>query len=119
MEADVTNKEAHVKKIAGQVRQGDVLIHPVSEIPAGAKKVSPKGRLVLAEGEVTGHAHVIEDLEGIDVYEKDGVLYMKALAPRPMVHEEHGAVVVHPERALERRIAQEWSDDDEPRQVLD
>lgn len=44
------------------IRQGDVLLTPVSELPAGCTKVPlDKGRIVLAYGEVTGHAHAIAD----------------------------------------------------------
>lgn len=44
------------------IRQGDVLLTPVSAIPAGCTEVPhDKGRIVLAYGEVTGHAHAIAD----------------------------------------------------------
>lgn len=42
------------------VRQGDVLLVPVDRVPAGARDVTPADRVVLAEGEATGHAHVVE-----------------------------------------------------------
>lgn len=43
-------------------RQGDILIVPVKSILAGLKKVEREaGRIVLAHGEVTGHAHTISD----------------------------------------------------------
>lgn len=42
-------------------RQGDVLLIPVSEIPSQAKAIESRGgRVVLAEGESTGHAHTVE-----------------------------------------------------------
>ena len=56
-------------------RQGDVLVHPVDRIPEGLKKVPlDKGRVILAYGERTGHAHVVvgdveflaADLEELD-----------------------------------------------------
>ena len=40
-------------------RQGDVLIRQVNEIPSQAKVKKNVGRIVLAYGEVTGHAHAI------------------------------------------------------------
>lgn len=44
------------------IRQGDVLIVPVSKLPAGCTEIpNDKGRLILAYGEVTGHAHAIAD----------------------------------------------------------
>jgi hypothetical protein len=44
-------------------RQGDVLFVPVDEIPKGVKAVErdTRGRIVLAEGESTGHAHCVLD----------------------------------------------------------
>lgn len=47
---------------AGPIRQGDVLLIPVDEMPTGLVKQNrgPRG-LVIAEGEVTGHAHCILD----------------------------------------------------------
>jgi len=45
-------------------RQGDALIRAVAAIPANATDVTPKGeRIVLAHGEVTGHAHAIAEGE--------------------------------------------------------
>ncbi|OGT54434.1 MAG: hypothetical protein A3E01_02990 [Gammaproteobacteria bacterium RIFCSPHIGHO2_12_FULL_63_22] len=42
-------------------RQGDVLIVPAKAIPKGVEPISrDKGRVVLAYGEVTGHAHAIK-----------------------------------------------------------
>lgn len=47
---------------AQQIRQGDVCLVPVPSIPAGCTEVpNDKGRIVLAYGEVTGHAHAIAD----------------------------------------------------------
>lgn len=46
------------------IRQGDVLLRWVEEIPAAATPVEPiHGRLILAEGEVTGHHHSIAVVE--------------------------------------------------------
>lgn len=48
------------------IRQGDVLLIPVTrafKLPADAQEVLlDRGRIVLAYGEVTGHAHAIADL---------------------------------------------------------
>lgn len=45
-----------------QFRQGDVQIQQVAQLPAGCTEVPPEGnRIVLAHGEVTGHAHAIYD----------------------------------------------------------
>lgn len=45
-----------------QIRQGDVQLQLVKSLPEGCKEVpNDKGRIVLAYGEVTGHAHAIAD----------------------------------------------------------
>lgn len=76
-------------------RQGDVLLHRVDTLPEGATKVLAQTRIVLAYGEVTGHAHVI-DAEQAEEYQtpsKHGVqrhLRVKHLAQ--VNHEEHASV---------------------------
>lgn len=50
-----------------QIRQGDVQLQPVSQLPEGCTEIpNDKGRIVLAYGEVTGHAHAIAD-HNVDV----------------------------------------------------
>ena len=45
-----------------QIRQGDVQIQQVEALPDGCSEIAPEGsRIVLAHGEVTGHAHAIYD----------------------------------------------------------
>lgn len=47
---------------AQQLRQGDVQLQPVKSLPKGCTEIAPEGnRIVLAHGEVTGHAHAIYD----------------------------------------------------------
>jgi len=44
------------------IRQGDVLLIPVASMPADVTELPAEGnRIVLAHGEVTGHAHAIYD----------------------------------------------------------
>lgn len=79
-------------------RQGDVLIMPVAEgaVPANAVHAAsvardPRGRLVLALGEVTGHAHAVQG---------PGRLIREAGATGPMLlHLPEGGRVVHEEHA--------------------
>lgn len=48
--------------ITTSIRQGDVLLKPVAELPKDCTEVPlDRGRIVLAYGEVTGHAHAIAD----------------------------------------------------------
>ncbi|GAG45721.1 unnamed protein product [marine sediment metagenome] len=76
-----------------QLQQGDVLLNQVKRIPGGAEPLDPRARgYVLADGEVTGHAHTIADVEAVELYEVKGTLYLKVLTPTPLTHEEHGTV---------------------------
>lgn len=57
-------------------RQGDVLLRRVSSIPKSAKAAEKKdqpgnSRIVLAYGEVTGHAHAIADTEACNLLETE------------------------------------------------
>ncbi len=84
-------------------QQGDVLLESVDSIPAHAMPVTKRdGRHILAEGEVTGHAHVVED--DIELYEKAGVLYCRAAAPFTIKHEEHKPITVQPGAFEIRRV---------------
>jgi hypothetical protein len=89
-------------------QQGDVLLKPIIGIPRGATKATPKrNRWVLAEGEVTGHCHAIEQIDGCVVYEKDGTLYLSVEAPVELTHEEHHAQTIAPGK-YEIGIVQEY-----------
>ena len=45
-----------------QIRQGDVQLQQVAKMPRDCTEITPDGnRIVLAYGEVTGHAHAIYD----------------------------------------------------------
>lgn len=97
-------------------RQGDVLIEAVKSVPAGAKTLSG-ARMVLAEGEATGHAHTIDSRYG-EMYERDGILYLNVTEAAPLEHQEHATITIAPGtyRVIRQR---EWSDANEPRHVAD
>jgi hypothetical protein len=73
------------------VRQGDVLITRVDSIPADAKpKKKDKGMVILAYGEVTGHAHRIERSDIAELHDADRQGTFLVLAEdTAVVHEEH------------------------------
>jgi hypothetical protein len=70
-------------------RQGDVLIERIDSIPKKAKEIKRKGRLVLAEGEATGHAHVIKDRLARLFGDDDGNRYVSLEQDAVLEHEEH------------------------------
>ena len=74
-------------------QHGDVTIQPAT-IPAGATKTA---RRILAEGEVTGHAHRLLEGADVEVYEHEGTLFLRVgRGGAPISHEEHGQAVIAP-----------------------
>lgn len=72
------------------MRQGDLFFQAVKSVPRSASKVQHR---VLAEGEITGHSHQIEEGGVATVYENEDVFYVDvAEASVRVVHEEHGAI---------------------------
>src|SRR5262245_65942032 len=68
-------------------RHGDVLIARAPEIPDGA---TPRGNVILAYGEMTGHAHRIESPESAELFDHNAVIFMRIVRARaPILHEEH------------------------------
>ena len=79
-----------------QVRQGDVLLIPVDEIPATATLVPRDGnRVILAYGEATGHAHAIDTFMA-RLLEDEGVRYLRVDDTAVLDHEEHAPITVAP-----------------------
>jgi hypothetical protein len=81
-------------------RQGDVLLVPVppAEVPATAVP-APRdrtGRMILARGEATGHAHVIVGPDTVLLADRDDIdrLFVKIITRARVVHEEHGTITI-------------------------
>lgn len=75
-------------------RQGDVWIEQYDG--AWPEQATVKADGILAHGEVTGHAHRLEDLTAGLLVEREGVLYLRVTAPTRIVHEEHAAIPLNP-----------------------
>jgi hypothetical protein len=106
-----------------QVRQGDVFlekIEDVTEAELGDRLPRDKGRVVLAYGEATGHAHAIEGQGAILFAGKaaNADRFLRVLRPVSLLHEEHAKIALEPGLYRVRRQV-EWSDDNEPIQVSD
>lgn len=72
-----------------QLQHGDVLLQGVKKLPKGLSRVDRKnGQLVVAEGEATGHSHVIS-AEPAVLWELKGDLYLEVSEPVTITHEEH------------------------------
>ena len=79
-----------------EYRQGDVGMDRINTIPEEAK-IQKKGRIVLAEGEVTGHCHEVatEDLDHVTLYELDGKFYLSVKEmPAIITHQEHAPITL-------------------------
>jgi hypothetical protein len=81
-------------------RQGDVLIVPIAKLPAGLEPVEREhGRLVLAHGEVTGHAHAIRDKRAALFRDpKLAAIFMRVSGDGPVAldHQEHDTIHIPP-----------------------
>lgn len=129
------------KSAPRMLRQGDVLLVAVTAaITTGKAIARDKGRVVLAYGEVTGHAHAIEEpkvtLRAIsdaaaarqllasvglkaEIRDEEVVGLLEVDEAAELRHEEHGTI---PLASGERFVVlrqREWSDSEEPIQVAD
>jgi len=80
-------------------RQGDVLIIAVDTAPTTVTLVPRSERgVVLAEGEVTGHAHRIPSRQAQLFRDENDVRYLRVggTAPVALQHEEHAPVQLPP-----------------------
>ena len=111
----------------GLIRQGDVLLVPVNGVPGGVR-LGSRGGVVLAEGEATGHAHVIADRRARLARPTDRppgsprveVSYLVVDGPGPveLTHEEHDLLLVPP-GVYEVRRQREYVPRRRPRRVAD
>lgn len=87
--------------MATQYRQGDVfLIATTDAVPPGAHRVPrDQGRVVLAYGEVTGHAHALLEPE-VELFTTTADAADRWLrvggTGATVVHEEHGPITLTP-----------------------
>jgi hypothetical protein len=87
----------HVPARRGLIRQGDVLLVPVDEAAAEGARVERRGKVVLAEGEATGHAHRIVDPRA-ELRTRWSTRFLVVTGDEPVVleHEEHDPLPVAP-----------------------
>jgi hypothetical protein len=88
-------KSKSVKKFL--IQQGDVCAFGGEQIPADAKPMKiQNGGYVLANGETTGHQHVVTaDPAKVEGFEKDGVIYLAVKAAKVTVkHQEHKPITL-------------------------
>lgn len=85
------------------LRQGDILLVPVNDIPKGLVEVPrEKGKIILAEGEATGHLHMIEAPEATLLAKDLGSpidRYLVVKEAEAITAEAAGVDLTHPEHA--------------------
>lgn len=80
--------------VLARAQQGDVVMVKVSKMPSGAK-VTARGRCVLAEGEHTGHAHIVEDDEAELIMAGERML-LRLGKEATVTHQEHNPITLSP-----------------------
>ena len=101
-----------------QYRQGDVLITPIPAIPITALPTKTKRRIVLAEGEATGHCHAIDyTSKQMQVLVDGQQLYLRVKEPVTLTHQEHAPATIEPGDYMVVRQVEMWMD--EVRKVVD
>mgnify|MGYP001607305035 FL=1 len=96
-------------------RQGDILIERIETIPASAKRRRQRKRIVIAEGESSGHAHVVDTAVPFD---DAGITYLDIQqAVAMLTHQEHATIELP--RGKYRVIRQREYAPEAPRQVAD
>lgn len=111
-----------MKKYPKQFRQGDVLLVRVSNLPAKATvRARENGRVILAHGEVTGHAHAITEKKVIHYVAPDPIKAAEALLASAGLHREltvenaptflaveTPAEIIHPSASAPSSTNQHW-----------
>ena len=81
-------------------RQGDVLIVPIKKLPKGLEQLPlEQGAVVLAHGEVTGHAHAIKDQRAALFHDPKLMavfMHVSGSATVALEHDEHSTIQIPP-----------------------
>jgi hypothetical protein len=101
------------------LRQGDVLLHLIDSMPDEVSEIDRGNQdLILAHGEVTGHAHRVASRHAKMYRSESDQRFMRVTAPVALAHEEHTAVTIPP-GVYRVSIHAEYVPGALPRQVAD
>lgn len=106
-------------EVPWMIRQGDVALVAIDEIPAEAVELPRDAgdRVVLAYGEVTGHAHALHEPGVTMLRAANADVFLRVIEPSNLVHEEHAKIPVPP--GTYRVVRQREYHPDELRTVAD
>ena len=90
-------------------RHGDVLFEQVEVIPEthNPRTTDDEKNGIVQRGESTGHAHVIEDMTGVEIFSNWRDRFLKAEQAFTIRHEEHKSLTL-PAGNYRIRIAREF-----------
>lgn len=79
-----------------QIRQGDVFLLPVKkqDVSNAKEEERDNGRVILAYGEVTGHAHAISSKAATLYAVEENLKILRVEEEAELVHEEHGSATL-------------------------
>lgn len=101
-----------------QFRHGDVFLREVEALPDGVTQVERDGGdVILAYGEVTGHAHRIK-APTVALWSVGGQRYITVTEPSDLTHEEHHTITLPP-GTYEVIQQREYDDEQATRAVAD
>lgn len=72
------------------------LLVSVGETPRGRRLKPSKGRIVLAEGEVSGHAHTLDAAHAELIDATPEGVFLRIIEPTPLEHQEHAPILLPP-----------------------
>jgi hypothetical protein len=104
-------------------RQGDVMLIKVASVPKNAAEedLSKADRVVLAYGEVTGHAHAIprtsENKMPVRAWNSGAERFIQVMEKTALKHEEHSPITL--DLGVYKVVHQQEYSPDEIRRVVD
>ena len=81
------------KIIKNSIQQGDVILKRLTSIPSGEKTIISRKKLVLAEGETTGHFHGIEEDES-ELIRVGEQIILNLTKNSTLTHQEHNPIPI-------------------------
>ena len=74
-------------------RHGDVILQSIEKLPKSGQITT---QVCLAEGEATGHHHMLTCEDGIDVVLEAKEILFKIESPGTLTHQEHDLITIDP-----------------------
>ena len=91
------SKKERIMTDLWQYRQGDVFLERLESLPAVLQPAKrDNGRIVLAYGETTGHAHIIEADVVTSFVDAEGTLYLDVAEKTIVKHQDHADILLPP-----------------------